>query len=1149
MRHHVHLLMGRCLESAAHDLPLYAMTNGVRQAWPFVHSIHWCRNKDGDIAVTKMCPDQTADFIYRLDSDLVQTEEVNVADLSSESLDRFLKNLYRETVTIDNPGQPANLLMTLSLPLWEEQMVKDAVELLKALAVTELDIEVDVIGLDAELANLLLDDDQHLPTGSVASLNRQGWKALTDVARTNTKGNINHLIPLQDNNGQAALMLDMRGLSIILAQWSLLCAESYTTFFPPSYAPDHELTAVGFSILHLDKSYFVRYLMAKAFVTVFERENVSQPNVDINKIAPIASRCLLNADLHGDLTRLFSSFWQEKVMPLLDGHQSHADIIAQLSPELTTLFQQDLLDALQTYIKDETLSLPERKCVLALILGLDDKQLTGNIFTSRQPNIDDIVTEPLQLFVDQYNQQDEISPLLLAITDDAGKIVIPTDEIRSLKDQMRDSTRFIRQQAQRLDTLKAQIDDVHESKRRLTENGFLFEGQTYKLLTEVGEQTFDDDYEGHGQLPASVDLRDELTDIQNQGSLGACSTFASVAAMEYLMKKNQQESDLSETFVFYNARKADGTENENTGTTIYDAITAMHDHGICLESLHPYNADGYATAPTDEAFEDGLKRRVVTAKNLRFTDDINHNVNLVKSAVADGFPVVFALNIYDSFDASFDTTRGFIKRPTDEEVKEYYDKHGDKRRFHAMTICGYSDEQRVFIVRNSWGTRFGDKGYCYLPYSYVGDKKLSIQHCIITEVLIPDGSTGTSTGPDEKQKHVQFDYTDAVIDIAITGILLDEERVHLKSMEDRYKRLHAAYRTLLSQLCNNNQRKAIIQNACVRLDERIAASEQQIAQLQSERSAALTSHDQKCDSTLRWALVAGVLSALSTGALAYAESSAWLVFGLITAAIAAFGLLYYGYMRSNRRKCQLEFEERINRLVNQKSGLQRERRLIEMKMHFAGIFIEQFEQLRDKLNTKYRCMCSFLGNLNTWHREQQQALGTMDSHAQVSTFISVLDNEQLDKYFTENASSVTQDVHLSSFFDKYKMDEDGILAFRLNLEKDLASKLLEPLDDFSLLRYITKDVTFPFLKQAEQLSEILSTMSHRSNPFAHIKQIETHTPDVKYVMVNAATAQEKKTWHETYRRYFTIAPNEAYVASPMQLLVLSTKEIALSELQ
>ena len=40
---------------------------------------------------------------------------------------------------------------------------------------------------------------------------------------------------------------------------------------------------------------------------------------------------------------------------------------------------------------------------------------------------------------------------------------------------------------------------------------------------------------------------------------------------------------------------------------------------------------------------------------------------------------------------------------------------------HAMLACGYSDQDRVFVVRNSWGADWGDQGYCYIPYDYLSD--------------------------------------------------------------------------------------------------------------------------------------------------------------------------------------------------------------------------------------------------------------------------------------------------------------------------------------------------------------------------------------------------------------------------------------------
>jgi C1A family cysteine protease len=33
---------------------------------------------------------------------------------------------------------------------------------------------------------------------------------------------------------------------------------------------------------------------------------------------------------------------------------------------------------------------------------------------------------------------------------------------------------------------------------------------------------------------------------------------------------------------------------------------------------------------------------------------------------------------------------------------------------HAMLIVGYNPQSKEFIVKNSWGTSFGDQGYWYM---------------------------------------------------------------------------------------------------------------------------------------------------------------------------------------------------------------------------------------------------------------------------------------------------------------------------------------------------------------------------------------------------------------------------------------------------
>jgi C1A family cysteine protease len=44
---------------------------------------------------------------------------------------------------------------------------------------------------------------------------------------------------------------------------------------------------------------------------------------------------------------------------------------------------------------------------------------------------------------------------------------------------------------------------------------------------------------------------------------------------------------------------------------------------------------------------------------------------------------------------------------------------------HALLVCGYDHDARVFRVRNSWGPDWGDAGYGTIPYAYALDKSLA----------------------------------------------------------------------------------------------------------------------------------------------------------------------------------------------------------------------------------------------------------------------------------------------------------------------------------------------------------------------------------------------------------------------------------------
>lgn len=213
-------------------------------------------------------------------------------------------------------------------------------------------------------------------------------------------------------------------------------------------------------------------------------------------------------------------------------------------------------------------------------------------------------------------------------------------------------------------------------------------------------------------LPPKVDLRPYLTSVEDQVG-NSCVANACAGAYEYLAKRNLGNAgDVSRLFIYYNARLEDDDAEEDEGTSMQSAIEGLKKYGACREDLWPNDEDCITDEPDEDAYSHGSHFKIAEAEYVE-TD-----LDLYRHTLADGYPIAFCLNTFTSFDNATDN-RGRVPMPKQrEQVRE---EHG----WHAMLCVGYLDKDQMFIVRNSWGKGWGDKGYCYIPYKYVIHDKLN----------------------------------------------------------------------------------------------------------------------------------------------------------------------------------------------------------------------------------------------------------------------------------------------------------------------------------------------------------------------------------------------------------------------------------------
>jgi C1A family cysteine protease len=218
------------------------------------------------------------------------------------------------------------------------------------------------------------------------------------------------------------------------------------------------------------------------------------------------------------------------------------------------------------------------------------------------------------------------------------------------------------------------------------------------------------------KLPERIDLTGDCPPVYDQGSLGSCTANAVAAVVEFDLKR-QKLRDLppSRLFEYYNTRALEGTVDVDAGAMLRNAIKVVVRTGECQEKTWPYEIPKFAVRPDDRCYEEAARHRAVSYRRL------SNDLGVMKGCLAEGFPFVFGVAVYDSFLTEAVETTGNVPLPLSGERGPGPD---GGPAGHAMVAVGYDDTTGRFRIRNSWGTSWGDRGYGTIPYAYLTDSGL-----------------------------------------------------------------------------------------------------------------------------------------------------------------------------------------------------------------------------------------------------------------------------------------------------------------------------------------------------------------------------------------------------------------------------------------
>lgn len=216
-------------------------------------------------------------------------------------------------------------------------------------------------------------------------------------------------------------------------------------------------------------------------------------------------------------------------------------------------------------------------------------------------------------------------------------------------------------------------------------------------------------------LPSAVELW--TPPIVDQFSTNSCVGQASASLFRYTMHLwGDPDFQPSRLFNYWLARHVPrrGWENEDMGAMPRDAMQSMISNGVVPEELWPFSEDPSIVnqRPPQELLAKAKKKRIVEGKYVRML--ANANLFHLKHSLAIKLPFLVGIDIYSSF---YDTgDDGMVPMPQTNQTYE---------GGHLIYCNGYDDSLRRFRCPNSWGTNWGAKGTCWIPYEYIANAGLS----------------------------------------------------------------------------------------------------------------------------------------------------------------------------------------------------------------------------------------------------------------------------------------------------------------------------------------------------------------------------------------------------------------------------------------
>ena len=213
-------------------------------------------------------------------------------------------------------------------------------------------------------------------------------------------------------------------------------------------------------------------------------------------------------------------------------------------------------------------------------------------------------------------------------------------------------------------------------------------------------------------LPDEIVNCRHVPEVLDQGTEGACTGFALAAVINYLLHQRKIKRRISPRMLYELARRYDEWPGENySGSSARGAMKGWERHGVCTRKMWPDDLHG------PEHFDQKCADEAVQTPGGAYYRVDFRQVRDVHAAIHEVGIVYATLMVHAGWEKPGPGTVTLKSGSGSKAPKitlPVIQRKGEADGGHAIALVGYSSNG--FVVQNSWGPGWGEKGFALLPY-------------------------------------------------------------------------------------------------------------------------------------------------------------------------------------------------------------------------------------------------------------------------------------------------------------------------------------------------------------------------------------------------------------------------------------------------